>query len=98
MYVSEILSIAECVGIGAYCRRSVISYRMRSGYEIRAKAPKHQTNIMSFYQTNLLKNKNKKSQSKVDTLLRPALSRSLGDMVVRMSEVMPPYGCQMRRR
>ena len=35
-------------------RCMVNSYRVRSGFEIRGKAPKHQTNIMSCSETNLL--------------------------------------------
>ena len=65
----------------------VNSYRARSGFEIRGKAPKHQTNIMSFSETSLLWKKQSNPQSKVDTLLPPALSPCLGDMVVRMRKV-----------
>ena len=55
---------------------------MRAEYEIRGKAPKHQTKLTNFK----TKKKENKPQSKVDTLLSPALSHCLGDMVVRMHE------------
>ena len=52
---------------------------------------------MSCSETNLLwkkklKEKENKPQIKVDTLLAPALSHCLGDMVVRMPEVMATIG------